>query len=81
MIASMSVAGTMSSTSDNKAVTSNKILNVTILNVVTVVLLCIVALLYIKDNTDAYDTYVMVILHITLLMSIISASIAALHQL
>jgi hypothetical protein len=80
MIYTMVTVGQAVAKNDNKASVATTILNTSIINAVFIGVLGVTAYFYF-NNSDLYDVYVMVMLHIALFMAILSSSISSLHQL
>ena len=67
--------------SDVKNEVSKAIMNVTIVNSVLMLFLAGTAYFYLDTNLTAERSYILFVLHLSLLMSIISVSISSLQQL
>ena len=67
--------------SDVKNEVSKAIMNVTIVNSVLMLVLAGTAYFYLDTNLTAERSYILFMLHLSLLMSIISVSISSLQQL
>jgi hypothetical protein len=75
------VAVSKSAKNDNKAELAVTIYNTTIVNSVFVFILGIVAYYYIGGDTALADSYIMIMLHVALFVSLMGASVSVLHQL
>ena len=67
--------------SDVKKDMTNAITNVTIVNTMLMLVLAGTAYFYLDSNLTAERPYVLIMLHLSLLISIISVSISSLQQL
>ena len=76
-----SVAVSNSAKNDNKAELATTIYNTTIVNCVFVFILGLTAYYYIGGDTSLADSYVMIMLHVALFISLMGASASVLHQL
>jgi hypothetical protein len=65
---------------DNKADMSQAITNVTVVNLVLVLILAGTGYFYTEQNPTAKQPYIMAMLHLNLLLSIISVSVASLQS-
>ena len=73
--------GTASANNDNKEEIAKVIYNTTIINSVFIVVLGLTAYFYFLDDDTVYDAYIMVMLHATLFIALLSSSVSVLHQL
>lgn len=73
--------GQASGSSDARAAMAGAITNVTIINSVLMLVLAGTAYFYVATEPLAERPYIMIMLHVSLLLSIISVSITSLHQL
>ncbi len=73
--------GMASGSSDARASMASAITNVTIINSVLMLVLAGTAYFYVATEPMAERPYIMIMLHVSLLLSIISVSITSLHQL
>ena len=77
----MIAIGQASGSGDVKNEMQKAITNATIINTVLVAIMGFIAFLYIDVNQDAQRPYIILMLHIALLLSVISVSIASLQQI
>ena len=73
--------GEAAANNDNKAAMAKVIYNTTIINSVFIAILGITAYFYFMDDDTVYDAYIMIMLHVTLFISLLSSSVSVLHQL
>ena len=73
--------GEATANNDNKAEMAKVIYNTTIINSVFIAVLGITAYFYFIDDDSVYDAYIMIMLHVTLFISLLSSSVSVLHQL
>jgi hypothetical protein len=66
--------------SDHKADMSKAITNVTTVNLVLVLILAGTGYFYTEQEPTAREPYIMIMLHLSLLLSVISISVAALYS-
>ena len=81
MIYTMVTISKATASSDVKNEVSKAIMNVTIVNSVLMLVLAGTAYFYLDTNLTAERSYILFMLHLSLLMSIISVSISSLQQL
>lgn len=81
MIYTMVTVSKAAASSDTKKDMTNAITNVTIVNILLILILAGTAFFYLNSNIGAERIYVIVMLHVSLLLSIISVSVSSLQQL
>jgi cytochrome bd-type quinol oxidase subunit 2 len=81
MIYTMVTVSKAAASSDVKKDMTNAITNVTIVNTMLMLVLAGTAYFYLDSNLTAERPYVLIMLHLSLLISIISVSISSLQQL
>jgi heme/copper-type cytochrome/quinol oxidase subunit 4 len=81
VIYTMVAVGQATADNDNKNALATTILNVTIVDVVLFSILGVMAYFYFNADSAGYDIYVMCVIHISLFLSLLSASISAIQQL
>lgn len=80
-VATFYYIGTKMGTNDTKAEVSNAIKTIAFGNVILVGLMALVSYIYINNNPTTRPTYMIVMLHLTLLCSITAVSIASIEKL
>ena len=81
LIYSIVVVGYATSNSDNKTQMTKAMTSVTIVNSILILVLGGTAYFYVQAEPDALRPYVIVMLHLSLLLSVISISISTLLKL
>ena len=71
----------LSSQSDTKSNMSSAIVSVTVVNSILMLVMAGIAYFYLKANQGAMMPYTLIMLHLTLLLSVISVSISSLQQI
>lgn len=81
VIYTLVVVGQASGSNDSKKEISQAIFHVVIVNIVLLVVLAGTAYFYVAAEPLAERPYIMIMLHVSLLISLVSVSISSLHQL
>ena len=81
IIYTLVIVGQASGSNDSKAEISKAIFNVIIVDIVLLLVLAGTAYFYVAAEPLAERPYIMIMLHVSLLISILSVSISSLHQL
>jgi len=71
----------ISSKSDTKSHMSSAIVSVTVVNSILMLVMAGIAYFYLKTNQSAVMPYTLIMLHLSLLLSVISVSISSLQQI
>ena len=73
--------GILSSQSDSKSDMAKAITSVTIVNSILMLVMAGIAYFYVKANPESLPSYVIIMLHLSLLISVISVSVSSLQQI
>ena len=73
--------GILASKSDTKSNMASAITSVTVINSILMLVMAGIAYFYLKTNESAILPYTLIMLHVTLLISVVSVSIASLQQI
>lgn len=77
----MVAVGQASGSSDSKNDMAKAITNVTIVNSILIIIMTGMAFFYLAENKEAVIPYLIIMVHVSLLMSVISVSISSLQQI
>jgi hypothetical protein len=81
MLYTMIQIGILSSKSDSKSDMANAITQVTIVNSILMLVMAGLAFFYLNANEGSFQPYMIIMMHLSLLISVVSVSISSLQQI